>query len=257
MRRRRAKPSTTASPTEPVVLVEQATKTYGGGDAEVQAVRGVDLMIPRGRFLAIMGPSGSGKSTLLRCAAGLESLTTGTATLLGRDLTTLSETGRTLLRRSHAAFVFQDYTLLPTLDVWHNVAVPFTLAGRVPPVTRIEEIFHTMGLAGRQRELPHQLSGGQQQRVAIARALAADADVIFADEPTGALDSATARVVLAELRSVIDRNRSMLMVTHDPVAASHADEVLFLLDGRIAKRLDAPTADDVTMTLLQLSSEAA
>lgn len=241
----------------PPCVAERVTKTYGHGDTAVPALRGVDLTVPWGHFLAVMGPSGSGKTTLLRCAAALETVTTGGVSLLGRDTGRLSETKRTLLRRDHAAFVFQDYTLLPTLDVRHNVTAPFVLAGRTVPDDRVDELLHTMGLSERRRDLPNQLSGGQQQRVALARALATDADIVFADEPTGSLDNRTGRTVLEHLRSVVGTQRSVVMVTHDAAAASAADEVVILLDGRIANHLRAASADEINAALLRASAPPA
>jgi putative ABC transport system ATP-binding protein len=218
---------------------------------------GIELSVPRGRFVAIMGRSGSGKSTLLRCAAGIERTTSGTVRLAGHELTALSDTRRTLVRRDHAAFIFQDYTLLPTLDVWDNIAAPFILADRPVPRERLGRLLATLGLADRARERPQRLSGGEQQRVAIARALAVDADVIFADEPTGALDGQTGRTVLGQLRRVVDAQRSVVMVTHDPLAASFADEAVILADGRITDRITEPSASRLTAALGSVDPGAA
>jgi putative ABC transport system ATP-binding protein len=242
----------------PVLRLDDVTKSYpGAGGADTRALRGVSLDLTPGRFIAVMGPSGSGKSTLLRCAAGLEIPTSGDVHLLDWPLSQLSDSQRTLVRRRHAAFVFQDYTLLPTLDVWHNVAVTHLLGGKKPPKEKIAATLQSLGIFDRRHLPPTALSGGEQQRVAIARALIADANVIFADEPTGALDIATAQTVLDALRSTVDQDRSILMVTHDPVAASRADEVLIMVDGRLALRLDAPRPDDVSAALHALSGRAA
>ena len=238
----------------PVLRVDDISKTYQQGNQPgIEALRGVTLTVPPGRFVAVMGPSGSGKSTLLRCAAGLERPTTGEVRLLDWSLSSLSDAHRTLVRRRHAAFVFQDYTLLPTLDVWRNVAVPYILAREKPPKQLMAETLDSLGLLDRRHAYPATLSGGQQQRVAIARALVAEASVIYADEPTGALDIATAQTVLDALRSAVDAGRSVLMVTHDPVAAARADEVVIMVDGRLSLRLEAPTPDAISTALLELS----
>jgi putative ABC transport system ATP-binding protein len=238
----------------PVLRVDDISKTYQQGNQPgIEALRGVTLTVPPGRFVAVMGPSGSGKSTLLRCAAGLESPTTGEVRLLDWSLSSLSDAHRTLVRRRHAAFVFQDYTLLPTLDVWRNVAVPYILAREKPPKQLMAETLDSLGLLDRRHAYPATLSGGQQQRVAIARALVAEASVIYADEPTGALDIATAQTVLDALRSAVDAGRSVLMVTHDPVAAARADEVVIMVDGRLSLQLEAPTPDAISTALLELS----
>ncbi len=238
----------------PVLRLDRLTKTYKGrGRTAITALDEVSLELGPGRFVAVMGPSGSGKSTMLRCAAGLETPTTGTVRLLDQPLSELSDTRRTYVRRRHAAFVFQDYTLLPTLDVWHNVAVTHLLAGRKPPRGRIAAVLDELGLAEYARSHPAKLSGGQQQRVAIARALIAEANVVFADEPTGALDIATAGTVLDALRSSVTEDQSILMVTHDPIAAARADEVVIMVDGRLAISLASPGPDKISSTLLGLS----
>ena len=245
---------TTVRTETPVLRIEEITKTYPGrGKAAITALDGVSLELGPGRFVAVMGPSGSGKSTMLRCAAGLETPTTGTVRLLDQPLSDLSDSQRTRVRRTHAAFVFQDYTLLPTLDVWRNVAVTHLLAGRKPPRKRIAAVLEYLGLAEYAHSHPSKLSGGQQQRVAIARALVADARVVFADEPTGALDIATAQTVLDALRASVTEDRSILMVTHDPIAASRADEVVIMVDGRLATRLVSPSPDEISSALLGLS----
>ncbi|MFD9892529.1 ABC transporter ATP-binding protein [Amycolatopsis sp. NPDC059027] len=237
------------------VRLEAVRKDYGNG---VVALGGVSLAFPRGEFTAVMGPSGSGKSTFLHCAAGLDRPTSGTVTLDGQDLGGLGETRLTKLRRDRVGFIFQAFNLLPALTVEQNVVLPQQLAGRRPDRRLVSHILERVGLAGRRRHLPGQLSGGQQQRVAIARALVTDPAVVFADEPTGALDTRTAAEVLALLReSVRASGQTVIMVTHDPVAASYADRVIFLADGRIAGELPRPTADAVAERMTHLGAWAA
>jgi putative ABC transport system ATP-binding protein len=200
-----------------------------------------------------MGPSGSGKSTLLQCAAGLDAPTSGSVVLVGQPLEAMTEDRLTELRREQVAFVFQSFNLVPTLTVWRNVALPMILAGRRPDRAAVDGAIERVGLAGRAGHHPGQLSGGQQQRVAIARALATRAEVLFADEPTGALDTVTARVVLGLLRqSARELGQTVMMATHDPVAASFADSVLFLVDGRLVDRIDRPSAAGVAERMAQL-----
>jgi putative ABC transport system ATP-binding protein len=229
-----------------VVRLESLYKTYDGG---VTALDGVTASFPAGSFTAVMGPSGSGKSTLLQCAAGLDRPTGGRVFIDGTELTATKDTAMTKFRRMRVGFVFQDYNLLPSLTVEQNVVLPLRLAGRRADRHRVRETLDRLGLGDRLGELPERLSGGQRQRVAVARALVADPAVIFADEPTGALDLRSAREVLALLRSL---QRTIIMVTHDPVAASYADSVLFLADGRLAGSLRAPTADAVAERLAHL-----
>jgi putative ABC transport system ATP-binding protein len=240
--------------TENAVAVDGITKTFGSGAAAVHALSGVSLAFARHTFTAVMGPSGSGKSTLLQIAAGLERPTSGRVELAGRELTGLSETARTELRREHVGFVFQAYNLMPTLTVVQNVELPLLLAGRRPDRDRTCDILGRVGLGDRLGERPGALSGGQRQRVAIARALVADPDVTFADEPTGALDSNVAAEVLELLReSVASGGQTVVMVTHDPNAAAYADRVVFLADGRPAGDLHAPTADAVAARMTELA----
>ena len=214
------------------------TKTYGRGDTEVHALRGVDLDLPRGRFTAIMGPSGSGKSTLMHCLAGLDQAGGGTVTVAGTDLGSLDDDALTVFRRRHVGFVFQSFNLLPMLTAGQNILLPLELGGvRVEDATR--ERAHTLaealGVADRLGHRPAELSGGQQQRVAIARALVTSPDLLFADEPTGNLDSSTSAEVLEHLRrSVRDLGQTVVMVTHDRAAARYADDVITMRDGRIA-----------------------
>ncbi|WP_432991272.1 ABC transporter ATP-binding protein [Dactylosporangium sp. CA-233914] len=233
-----------------VVVLEGVQKRFGA----LVALDSVTLGFARGTFTAVMGPSGSGKSTLLQTAAGLERPSAGTVRVAGTDLGTLNETGLTLLRRERIGFVFQAFNLLSSLTAEQNVALPLRLAGRRPARREVREVLAAVGLADRARHRPAELSGGQQQRVAIARAVITRPDVLFADEPTGALDSRTGREVLALLRSMVDgQGQTVVMVTHDPVAAAHADRVVFLADGRVADAMAAPTPQAVAerMTALE------
>jgi putative ABC transport system ATP-binding protein len=221
----------------------------------VTALHDVTLAFPRGTFTAVMGPSGSGKSTLLQCAAGLDRPTSGSVTMSGTELTTLSETRLTLLRRERIGFVFQAFNLLPSLTAEQNVALPLRLAGRRVPKVRIREVLQQVGLADRARHRPTELSGGQQQRVALARALVTRPEVLFGDEPTGALDSQTGREVLTLLRAMVDREgQTVVMVTHDPVAASYADRVVFLVDGRVNGELVGAGTSDIATHMATLET---
>ena len=222
------------------------SRSYGSGSGAVHGLRGVDLALRRGSFTAVMGPSGSGKSTLLQCAAGLDRPTAGRVLLGGEDITGLSENRLTELRRSRVGFVFQSFNLLPSLSVEQNVLLPQRLAGRRLDVRQARQLLEQVGLAGLGRRRPAELSGGQQQRVAIARALITRPEVVFGDEPTGALDTVTAREVLGLLRQAVDgMGATVVMVTHDPAAAAHADRVLFLADGMFAGELHRPDAATV------------
>jgi putative ABC transport system ATP-binding protein len=226
--------------------VVDAVKVYGGGDTAVRALDGVDVSFPAGRFTAIMGPSGSGKSTLMHCAAGLDTLTSGAAYIGDTELGTLDDRRLTLLRRDRVGFVVQAFNLVPTLTVAENITLPLDLAGRRGDREWIDALVDVVGLRDRLRHRPSELSGGQQQRVAVARAFAGRPDVVFADEPTGNLDSRSGEEVLELLgRAVRQMERTVVMVTHDPVAAAHADEVIFLADGRLVDRMQSPTADKV------------
>ncbi|MGW2645922.1 ABC transporter ATP-binding protein [Streptomyces sp. NPDC001393] len=226
--------------------VVDAVKVYGGGDTAVRALDGVDVSFPAGRFTAIMGPSGSGKSTLMHCAAGLDTLTSGAAWIGDTELGALDDRRLTLLRRDRVGFVFQAFNLVPTLTVAENITLPLDLAGRRGDRDWIDALVDVVGLRNRLHHRPSELSGGQQQRVAVARAFAGRPDVVFADEPTGNLDSRSGTEVLGLLgRAVRQMDRTVVMVTHDPVAAAHADEVLFLADGRLVDRMESPTADRV------------
>ena len=249
-------PATThAAVSAPVVALRDVRKVHGRGDGEVVALDGVSVGLPAGSFTAIMGPSGSGKSTFLHVAAGLDRATSGTVALAGTDLGGLSERKLTILRRERVGFVFQAFNLMPSLTVTQNIALPLRLDGRRPRRSDVREVAARVGLDDRLRHRPAQLSGGQQQRVAIARALVTRPEVVFADEPTGALDSRTGRGVLALLREVVDVDgHTVVMVTHDPAAAAHADRVIMLADGRIAGMPEAPTADEVAEQLAHLGS---
>ncbi len=233
----------------PVALAaraENATKIYGRGGTEVLALDDVTVGLPAGRFTAVMGPSGSGKSTLMHCLAGLDTLTSGRVFLGDIDLGTLSDRELTRVRRERIGFVFQAFNLLPTLDARENITLPMALAGRKPDKDWLGTVIDTVGLGDRLKHRPSELSGGQQQRVAVARALASKPELIFADEPTGNLDSRTGGEILLFMRSAVDRlGQTVVMVTHDAAAASHADTVLFLADGRIVDSMASPSADRI------------
>jgi putative ABC transport system ATP-binding protein len=246
---------TTTSVESPVQL-DSVHKTYGSGDSAVAALAGVSVSFPAGSFTAVMGPSGSGKSTLLHCAAGLDKPTSGSVRLAGADLKGKSETQLTVLRRRHVAFVFQSFNLMPALNVEQNVTLPTLLAGHEPDRAWVNEVIARVGLSQRVKHRPGELSGGQQQRVAIARALAGRPAVVFADEPTGALDTTTALEVLNLMRELVRGGQTIVMVTHDPVAASFADNVLFLVDGQIVTQLAAPGVEAVAAMLAQLGARA-
>ncbi|MBK3581413.1 ABC transporter ATP-binding protein [Streptomyces sp. MBT65] len=237
---------TTATTTRTAARVVDAVKVYGVGDTAVRALDGVSVGFPAGRFTAIMGPSGSGKSTLMHCAAGLDTLTSGTAHIGDTELGSLDDRRLTLLRRDRVGFVFQAFNLIPTLTVAENITLPLDLSGARGDQHWIDELIDIVGLRDRLHHRPSELSGGQQQRVAVARAFAGRPEVVFADEPTGNLDSRSGAEVLGLLRSAVRQtDRTVVMVTHDPVAAAHADEVVFLADGRLVDRMESPTADKV------------
>jgi putative ABC transport system ATP-binding protein len=223
-----------------------ATKVYGSGHTAVMALDDVSVEFEAGRFTAIMGPSGSGKSTLMHCVAGLDSLTEGRVLIGEVDLGTLSDKELTLLRRDRVGFVFQAFNLVPTLTAYENIVLPDRLAGRRPEQGWLDEVVRTVALGDRLEHRPSELSGGQQQRVAVARALAGHPDIVFADEPTGNLDSRSGAEILGFLRRAVDdMGQTIVMVTHDPIAAATADSALFLADGRIVDRIEAPTAASV------------
>ncbi|MFD7088145.1 ABC transporter ATP-binding protein [Streptomyces sp. NPDC059896] len=237
------------------IQLRSVRRIHGSGDGAVAALDDVSLAFPRATFTAVMGPSGSGKSTLLQCAAGLDRPTSGSVSIGGTELTELTERGLTLLRRDRVGFVFQSFNLLPALTAEQNVALPLRLAGRAASRARVRDVLDRVGLADRAKHRPTELSGGQQQRVALARALVTRPEVLFADEPTGALDSRTGREVLAMLRSLVDREGStIVMVTHDPVAASYADRVVFLVDGRVGGELPAPAAEEIAARMTALEA---
>jgi putative ABC transport system ATP-binding protein len=256
--KRRGRGSAGPAPDGAVVALQRVTRTYGKGPSAVHALREVTVTLPRGSFTAVMGPSGSGKSTFMHCAAGLDRPTGGTVRLGEVELTALREPDLTRLRRQRVGFVFQAFNLLPSLTAVQNVTLPLRLAGTRPDPAWLRQVLDRVGLTGRAGHRPAQLSGGQQQRVAIARALVTRPEVVFADEPTGALDTRTGRTVLGLLREVVDElGQTVVMVTHDPVAAAYADRVLFLADGRFVGELTDPTAARITehMTHLEVGDE--
>jgi len=235
------------------VALRDVRKVYGRGDRTVVALDGINVGLAVGSFTAVMGPSGSGKSTFLNVAAGLDRPSAGTVTLGDTELADLSERRLTVLRRDRIGFVFQAFNLLPSLTVAQNISLPLRLDGHRPRRSAVREVAARVGLEQRLRHRPSQLSGGQQQRVAIARALVTRPEVVFADEPTGALDTRTGHEVLALLREIVDNDgRTVVMVTHDPSAAAWADRVVLLADGRLAGTLDGPSADEVAERLAHL-----
>jgi putative ABC transport system ATP-binding protein len=242
-----APPSTTAAATV------DAVKIYGRGENEVHALDGVTVEFARGVYSAIMGPSGSGKSTLMHCVAGLDTLTSGRVLIGTTDLSTLNERQLTQLRRDKVGFIFQAYNLIPTLNALENITLPMDLAGRKIDKPWLDTVVNAVGLSQRLTHRPSELSGGQQQRVAVARALASRPEIIFADEPTGNLDSRAGAEILEFMRrAVSDMGQTIVMVTHDPVAASYSDHVLFLADGKIVDEMTAPTAERVLDRLKKL-----
>ena len=232
-------------------------KVYGEGDTAVRALDGVTVAFPRAEFSAIMGPSGSGKSTLMHCMAGLDSITSGQVFVGDTDLSQLDDRHLTELRRDHVGFVFQAYNLVPTLNAIENITLPMAIAGRQPDQAWVDRVVDAIGLRDRLKHRPSELSGGQQQRVAAARALASRPEIVFADEPTGNLDSRSSAEVLAFLRrSVDDLDQTIVMVTHDPTAAGYADRAVFLADGRVVGELTEPTAERVLDRMKQLDTLA-
>lgn len=231
--------------TERPVAVRTAAlrKTYGEGDAQVHALDGVDLQIYAGEFTAVMGPSGSGKSTFMHCCAGLDAPTSGEVHIGDLDLGRLGDKDLTTLRRDRIGFIFQSFNLVPTLTAHENIVLPLSIAGRAPDPEWFDTVIDAVGLRPRLKHRPNQLSGGQQQRVACARALMSRPDVVFADEPTGNLDSRSGAAMLDLLRRCVDEfDQTIVMVTHDPVAASHTDRVVFLADGKVVDEMREPTA---------------
>ena len=239
-------PPPTATNATHAAQAKGATKIYGTGDSEVRALDDVDVAFQRGKFTAIMGPSGSGKSTLMHCIAGLDSLTRGSVYIGDTDLSKLSDKALTQLRRDKVGFIFQAFNLIPTLTAYENIVLPLTLGKKKGDETWINRVIDTISLRDRLEHRPSELSGGQQQRVAIARALASQPDIIFADEPTGNLDSKTGTEVLTFMRrAVTDLGQTIVMVTHDATAASYADRIVFLADGKVAGEMFSPTAQKV------------
>ncbi len=235
--------------------VVDLTKVYGKGETEVRALDGVSLDVFRGEFTAVMGPSGSGKSTLMHCAAGLDSASGGQVLIGDVDITTLKDKALTRLRRDRIGFVFQAFNLVPTLTAQENTLLPLAIAGRTPDQDWFDLVVETVGLRDRLGHRPNQLSGGQQQRVACARALVSRPEIVFADEPTGNLDSTSGAEVLGFLRRSVDEfGQTIVMVTHDPVAAAHTDRVLFLADGQFVDEMREPTAERILERMAELSA---
>ncbi|MEU5701310.1 ABC transporter ATP-binding protein [Streptomyces aurantiacus] len=258
------RPETDGRPTAPsatpglAVELRGVRRQYGRGTGAVHALAGIDLALPRGTFTAVMGPSGSGKSTFLQCAAGLDRPTSGSVCLGGTEITGMSENELTELRRSRIGFVFQAFNLLPSLTVEQNVLLPMRLAGQRQDRHRATAVLAQVGLADKARRRPGELSGGQQQRVAVARALITSPDVMFADEPTGALDTGTAAEVLGLLRQAVnDLGATVVMVTHDPTAAAWADRVLFLADGAFAGGVEGGSAERIAEHMAALTARTA
>jgi putative ABC transport system ATP-binding protein len=248
-------PDTAEHAQNAVVSAEGLVRRYGDGDTAVEALRGVSIGIEAGRMTAIMGPSGSGKSTLMHLLAGLDVPTEGTVVVDGVDITTLSEKKLTLLRRETIGFVFQFFNLLPMLTAEENVTLPLSIAGEKVDGEWLDELLVTVGIKDRRAHRPAELSGGQQQRVAVARALISRPKVLFADEPTGNLDSSSSREVLALLRRAVDEwGQTIVMVTHDAGAAAMADRILFLADGKIVRDLEESTAAEVLAAMQEVSA---
>lgn len=243
-----------------VARVAQLTKSYGTGSTAVTALDEVSIGIRKGEFTAIMGPSGSGKSTLMHIMAGLDSASSGRVWIGNTEITGLGDTELTMIRRRRVGFVFQSFNLVPTLDIEGNILLPFELDGRTPSSEErawTDELIGSLGLGGRLRHRPHELSGGQQQRVAIARALGSRPELVFADEPTGNLDSRTGREVLSLLATASSAyGQSIAMVTHDPIAASFADRILFLADGKVVEDRGRSTASEISQYMLGMEAAA-
>ena len=231
----------------------EASKIYGSGETVVRALDALSVDLASGQLTAIMGPSGSGKSTLMHCLAGLDDLTSGKVFIGGTDISELSERALTLLRRDRIGFVFQAFNLVPTLSAQENIVLPQQLGARAPDASWLERVIEAVALGDRLKHRPNELSGGQQQRVAVARALAGQPEIIFADEPTGNLDSKTGGEILEFMQKAVrDLGQTIVLVTHDPSAAAHADRVVFLADGSIVHELTAPSADRILDTMKQL-----
>jgi putative ABC transport system ATP-binding protein len=248
-----AAPAAEASHTGPVLSAQDLTRRYGEGETAVDALRGVSLDVPKGQLTAVMGPSGSGKSTLMHILAGLDKPTSGELSIAGTAIAELNDTDLTKLRRRHIGFVFQFFNLLPMLTAEENVLLPLSIAGEKPNKAWVDELLTKIGLADRRTHRPAELSGGQQQRVAIGRALVSRPTIVFADEPTGNLDSTTSGEILELMRNSVDAySQTTVMVTHDPRAAAIADRILFLNDGLIVKDLGRADAHDVIAVMEQL-----
>ena len=244
----------TPTPTKSVVSAEGLTRRYGEGETAVDALRGVSLDVPTAKLTAVMGPSGSGKSTLMHILAGLDQATAGDVTIAGTNITKLGDTELTKLRRQHIGFIFQFFNLLPMLNAEENIVLPLSIAGEKPDKAWIEELLGKVGLKDRRSHRPSELSGGQQQRVAIGRALVSKPTIVFADEPTGNLDSRTSGEILELMRSSVDGyGQTTVMVTHDPRAAAIADRILFLADGLIVRDLGRSDAHEVISVMEELA----
>jgi putative ABC transport system ATP-binding protein len=237
-----------------VVVAEELTRVYGGGDTAVAALRGVGVQIPAGQLTAVMGPSGSGKSTLMHILAGLDKPTSGSVHIAGTEITSLGDTALTKLRRRHIGFVFQFFNLLPMLSARENILLPLTIAGERPEDGWFDDLVERVGLGDRLRHRPAELSGGQQQRVAIARALVSRPTVVFADEPTGNLDSTSSGEILELMRASVESyGQTTVMVTHDAQAAAMADQIFFLADGRIVQRLPRSSRHEILAAIENLN----
>jgi putative ABC transport system ATP-binding protein len=247
--------SATQDSSPALVQAQNVSRRYGEGEAAVDALADVTVSFPTSRFAAIMGPSGSGKSTLMHCLAGLDNVTSGSVRVADVELTTLSDKKMTQLRRDRIGFVFQSFNLVPTLTALENITLPMDIAGKKPDQAWLDSVIDTLGIRDRLGHRPSEMSGGQQQRVACARALASRPDIIFGDEPTGNLDSRSSGEVLGILRDSVTRlGQTVVIVTHDPRAASYADRVIFLADGRIVDEMANPTADTVLDHMKQLET---
>ncbi|SDE42330.1 putative ABC transport system ATP-binding protein [Actinobaculum suis] len=232
--------------TNPIISVRGLTKTFGTGQAQVRALRGVDVDFAQGQLTAVMGPSGSGKSTLMHCVVGLEEATSGTVDLAGKRVTDLNEKGLTALRRDEVGFIFQSFNLVPTLNARENIELPATIAGRKVDQAAFDHVVRSLGIEDRLTHRPSELSGGQQQRVACARAMVGKPAVVLADEPTGNLDSTATQQVLEFLRRSVDEDgQTVIMVTHEPESAAIADRVIFLADGQISGEIVNPTKEQI------------
>ena len=238
-----------------IISTSSLTKIYGEKDTSVKALDNIDVEFKENQVTAIMGPSGSGKSTLLHCLAGLDRATSGQILLKGQDLSTLNDKQLTKIRRDSFGFIFQAFNLIPTLTAEENITLPASIAGRKPDMEWVEKVVKTVGIDDRLTHRPNELSGGQQQRVAAARAMATKPEVIFADEPSGNLDSKSSRELLTFMKSFVEElNQTIIMVTHDPFAASFASRVIMLNDGEVASDLDSPTQEEIVTEVTSLTN---